>query len=77
MANMSKLIYKLQLALKQKHIRIYINTYQFYSEQQDRYIKMYIVKNDKNKILETSSQIKVIQALNALYQEVNNDTGDR
>lgn len=74
---MSKLIYKLQLALKQKHIRIYINTYQFYSEQQDRYIKMYIVKNDKNKILETSSQIKVIQALNALYQEVNNDTGDR
>lgn len=73
MANMSKLIYKLQLALKQKHIRIYINTYQFYSEEKDRYIKMYIVKNDKDKILETSSQIKVIQALNALYQEVKND----
>lgn len=73
MANMSKLIYKLQSALKQKHIRIYINTYQFYSEEKDRYIKMYIVKNDKDKILETSSQIKVIQALNALYQEVKND----
>lgn len=73
MANMSKLIYKLQLALKQKHIRIYVNTYQFYSEEQDRYIKMYVLKDDKNELIKTSSQIKVIQALNTLYQEVKDD----
>lgn len=70
MANMSKLIYKLQLALKQKHVKVYINTYQFYSEEKDRYIKMYVVKQDKNKIVETPSQIQVIKALDKIYKEV-------
>ena len=70
MANMSKLIYKLQLALKQKHVKVYINTYQFYSEEKDRYIKMYILKRGKDKILETPSQIQVIKALDTIYKEV-------
>ena len=34
-------MYKLQLALKQKGVLVYINTSQFYSKEQDRFIKMY------------------------------------
>ena len=63
-------MYKLQLALKQKGVKVYINTSQFYSQEQDRYIKMYVVKQDKNKIVETPSQIQVIRALDKIYKEV-------
>ena len=68
-----KIIYKLQSALKQKHVYITINTYQFYSAEKDRYIKMYIAKREKNKIIETPSQIQVIKALNDIWQEVKDD----
>ena len=64
MADMSKLMYKLQTALKQKGYIIYINTQQFYSEEQDRLIKVYILKHGKDELLKTSSQIKVINKLN-------------
>lgn len=69
----SKLIYKLQSALKQKKVYVTINTYQFYSDEKDRYIKMYIVKRGKNKLIETPSQIQVITTLNDIWQEVKDE----
>ena len=72
MADMSKLMYKLQTALKQKGYIIYINTQQFYSEEQDRLIKVYILKHGKDELLKTASQIKVINKLNEIWQEVRN-----
>ena len=77
MADMSKLMYKLQTALKQKGYIIYINTQQFYSEEQDRLIKVYILKHGKDELLKTASQIKVVTALNEIWQEVKNEEGDK
>ena len=77
MADMSKLMYKLQTALKQKGYIIYINTQQFYSQEQDRLIKVYILKHGKDELLKTASQIKVINKLNEIWQEVKNEEGDK
>ena len=77
MADMSKLMYKLQTAIKQKGYIIYINTQQFYSEEQDRLIKVYILKHGKDELLKTASQIKVVKALNEIWQEVKNEEGDK
>ena len=77
MADMSKLMYKLQTALKQKGYIIYINTQQFYSEEQDRLIKVYILKHGKDELLRTASQIKVINKLNKIWQEVKNEEGNK
>ena len=77
MADMSKLMYKLQTALKQKGYIIYINTQQFYSKEQDRLIKVYILKHGKDELLKTASQIKVVKALNEIWQEVKNEEGDK
>lgn len=79
MADLSKLMYKIQLALKQKGIKVYINTSQFYSQEQDRYIKMYKILDSKRKmIINTASQVKALNALNTIWQEVkNNEEGNR
>ena len=77
MADMSKLMYKLQTALKQKGYIIYINTQQFYSEEQDRLIKVYILKHGKDELLRTASQIKVVNKLNEIWQEVKNEEGNK
>ena len=77
MADMSKLMYKLQTALKQKGYIIYINTQQCYSEEQDRLIKVYILKHGKDELLKTASQIKVVKALNEIWQEVKNEEGNK
>lgn len=79
MADLSKLMYKIQLALKQKGIKVYINTSQFYSEEQERYIKMYKILDSKRKmIINTASQIKAVSTLNELWQEVkDNEEGDK
>ena len=77
MADMSKLMYKLQTALKQKGYIIYINTQQFYSEEQDRLIKVYILKHGKEELLRKASQIKVINKLNEIWQEVKDEEGDK
>ena len=67
-------MYKIQLALKQKGIKVYINTSQFYSQEQDRYIKMYKILDSKRKmIINTASQIKALNALNTIWQEVKNN----
>ena len=70
MADLSNTLYKLQLALKQKGIIVLINTSQFYSEEQDRIIKKYIIKQNKKEIIKTSSIVKAIKALNNIWQEV-------
>lgn len=77
MADMSKLIYKLQTALKQKGVLVYINTNQFYSEEQDRFIKMYKVIHNKKVLINTASQIQIINKLNELWQEVKDEEGDK
>ena len=77
MADTSKIMYKLQSALKQKGYIIYINTQQFYSEEQDRLIKVYIIKHGKDELLKTASQIKVINKLNEIWQEVKNEEGNK
>lgn len=73
MADMSKLMFKLQTALKQKGIIVCINTNQFYSKEQDRFIKMYTIKYNNKEVIKTASQIKVINALNEFWQEVKNN----
>lgn len=73
MADMSKLMFKLQTALKQKGVIVCINTNQFYSKEQDRFIKMYTVKHNNKEVIKTASQIKVINALNEFWQEVKNN----
>lgn len=70
MADLSNTLYKLQLALKQKGIIVLINTSQFYSEEQDRIIKMYNITQNKKEIIKTSSIVKAVKALNNLWQEV-------
>lgn len=70
---MSKLMFKLQTALKQKGIIVCINTNQFYSKEQDRFIKMYTIKYNNKEVIKTASQIKVINALNEFWQEVKNN----
>lgn len=77
MADMSKLIYKLQTALKQKGVIVYINTSQFYSVEQDRFIKMYRILYKKQQLINTASQIKVVRALNELWQEVKDEEGNK
>lgn len=73
MTDLSKTMYKLQTALKQKGVIVYINTSQFYSAEQDRFIKMYRVLYKKKQLVNTASQIKVVRALNEIWQEVNNN----
>lgn len=77
MADLSKTMYKLQTALKQKGVIVYINTSQFYSQEQDRFIKMYRLLYKKQQLINTASQIKVVKALNELWQEVkDNEKGN-
>lgn len=76
MADLSKLMYKLQTALKQKGVLVYINTYQFYSAEQDRFIKMYKLVHNKQELINTASQIKATSELNRLWQEVKNEKGN-
>lgn len=71
--NTRELMYKLQTALKSKNIIVYINTYQFYSQEQNRYIKMYTVKKGKEELIKTASQIKVIKTLKNLWDEVKDN----
>lgn len=77
MADLNKLMYKLQLALKQKGVLVYINTSQFYSKEQDRFIKMYRIIQNKKEVINTASQIKAVSALNRIWQEVKNEEGNK
>ena len=72
----STIMYKLQLALKQKGIIVTINTNQFYSNEQDRFIKMYTIKKNKKNLITTASQIQAVKVLNELWQGVKNEKGN-
>lgn len=71
--NPQTIIYKLQMALKQKGIILCITTIQVYDKQKNEYVKVYRVRQNKQEILKTSSQNKVIQLLNSYWQEVKNE----
>lgn len=81
MASNSVLIHKLQQALNAKGLRIMYSTSQFYSEQQDRPVTMYQVKQAvwdeekqkyKNiKLFESTAQIQVLLYLRDLWYNVN------
>ena len=70
-------MYKLQLALKQKGVLVYINTSQFYSKEQDRFIKMYRIVQNKKEVINTASQIKAVSELNRIWKEVKNEEGHK
>ena len=73
----STMMYKLQSALKQKGIIVCINTYQFYSNEKERFIKMYVLKRGEKQLLNTASQIQVLHKLNEIWQEVKNEEGNK
>ena len=82
--NTKTVIKKLQTALKQQGYIVKINTRQFYSKDQDRFITMYDVlhpteeKNrngetvirDKKIIDSTASQIDIVKALAKKHKEL-------
>ena len=72
MQSMANLMYKLQTALKVKNYIVTINTHQFYSHEQDRFIKMYVLKHDKREIESSSSQIVIIRCLKQILDCVTN-----
>ena len=67
------LIFKLQKALKTKGKIICINTNQFYSKEQNRFITMYIVKQNKDLLIKTASQIQVVRTLQQIWEEVKDN----
>ena len=69
MANYQKIINKLVLALKQNNIIILINSYQVYSDELNKVITIYIVKNGKNEIIKTSNKVNIIKALADILKE--------
>ena len=67
------LMYKLQKTLKQIDVILSINTTQFYSEQQNRMIDYYIIKQNKKQIYASSSQIKIVKFLAEMLEERRNN----
>lgn len=72
MKSMSTIVYQLQTALKVKHYIVTVGTTQFYSAEQDRFIKIYHVKRGKNEIVATASQIVVIRCLKQILDCIRN-----
>lgn len=70
MASTKNLMYKLQTALKSKGIIVTIQQGEFYSEEQDRFIKMYKIKKDKETLINTASQIKCVELLADMWEGV-------
>lgn len=73
MYDLNKVMNKLQLALKQKGIIVLINTIQFHSPENDRIVKMYKITKGKETLLQTTQQIKVVELLKNMWQEVRNN----
>lgn len=77
MANTKTIMYKLQKALQMHGVIVTISTNEFYSEEQERFIKCYNVKHGKNIIAKTCSQIEVIDALTKLLNDERGVGDDR
>lgn len=81
MASNSTLIHKLQRALNSKGYKILYSTSQFYSDEQDRPVTLYLIKQavydeEKGKnvnveLFKSTSQIQVVLFLRDLWYEVN------
>lgn len=70
MASTKSMMYKLQSALKSKGIIVTINQGEFYSPEQDRFIKMYKIKQGKDTLINTASQIKCVELLAKMWEGV-------
>ena len=74
-------IHKLQQALNSKGCKLLYSTSQFWSNEENRPIKMYKIeqaiideetgKNKKIKLFETSSQIQIVLFLRDMWNEIN------
>ena len=81
MASNSVLIHKLQRALNTKGMKILYSTSQFYSEEQDRPVTLYVIKravydeqrgrNNNVELFKSTSQIQIVLFLRDLWYEVN------
>ena len=81
MPSNTTLIRKLQTALNTKGMKILYSTTQFYSEDQDRPVTMYIIKRavydvEKGKninieLFKSTSQIQIVLFLRDMWYEVN------
>lgn len=81
MASNSKMIHKLQHALNERGLKILYQTQQFYSEDQQRPVTCYVVKqavwNEKKQrninveLFKSFSQIQIVLFLRDLWFEVN------
>lgn len=81
MASNSGMIKKLQQALNAKGCKLLYSTSQFYSQQQDRPVTMYVLKqavwdeesgkNKNQELFKTMSQIQMVLFLRDMWYEVN------
>lgn len=76
MANLRGLIKKLQTAIAKQGYIIKINTYQFYSDGQKRFITGYLLVSNDKELLKTCSQVEVLQFLSELYEKVKGEADD-
>ena len=72
MKSLATIMYQLQTALKMKGFIVAINTTQFYSDQQDRFVKVYHVKHKREEIVSTASQIVVVRCLKQMLDCIRN-----
>ena len=80
-ASNSAMIHKLQMALNSKGQNILYNTRQFYSQQQNRPVTMYIIRKSfyddetgrtvSKELFSSVSQIQVVLFLRDLWYQVN------
>ena len=81
MASNTVMIKKLQQALNAKGCKLLYSTSQFYSQQQDRPVTMYVLKqavwdeesgkNKSQELFKTMSQIQMVLFLRDMWYEVN------
>ena len=81
MASNSVTIHKLQQAINSKGFKLLYSTSQFYSDEQDRPVTIYVLKRavwdeekQKNKAVEvfkSTSQIQIVLYLRDLWYEIN------
>lgn len=75
--NIRATINKLQKALIQRGYIYKLNTYQFYSEQQNRLITGYRITEKQGKkdvkLLKTCSQVEVLKWFAEKWREINNE----
>lgn len=90
MANIRGIIKKLQTAIAQKDYIIRINTYQFYSDEQRRFITGYSLVHKEwqmnrkgeavlkdRELINTCSQIEIVKYLSEIYRQLCEGENER